>query len=518
MRPADRSVERVIGRYALYGEIASGGMATVHFGRLLGPVGFSRTVAIKRLHPQYAKDPEFVSMFLDEARLAARIQHPNAVATLDVVALEGELFLVMDYVQGETVARLFRTIRAGGYRVPPNIAAGIMAGVLYGLHAAHEAKAEQGTPLGIVHRDVSPQNIMVGIDGVARVLDFGVAKAVGRAQTTRDGQIKGKLAYMAPEQLRGASVDRRVDVYGAAVVLWEALTGRQCFDGDHEGVVFGRVIEGTIEPPSAHCPDLPAGLDAIVMRGMCRDPDQRFMTARDMAVALEDVISPASPRFVGEWVERVAGESLARRAERVKVIESITTIVLPAATPDPQAPDPQAPAPRSSMASLPSISQSDFRPSMDDGPTEPLPPGGMPQGAGSVSRASFAVPEPMPRATPAPPPDRARIAVVLGAVLTTTLLVGGIAVFAIRSRAVAPPAQAARGIGAVARAHAGAAALEVAAGAATEAPTAPPIAPPPASASAKPKVRSSGRSPAVSCNPPYTVDSAGIKHMKPQCL
>lgn len=515
MRPADRPVERVVGRYALYGEIASGGMATVHFGRLLGPVGFSRTVAIKRLHPQYAKDPEFVSMFLDEARLAARIQHPNAVATLDVVALEGELFLVMEYVQGETMARLFRTIRAGSYRVPPNIAAGIMTGVLYGLHAAHEAKAEQGTALGIVHRDVSPQNIMVGIDGVARVLDFGVAKAVGRTQTTRDGQIKGKLAYMAPEQLRGAWMDRRVDVYGAAVVLWEALTGRQCFDGDHEGVVFGKVIEGTIEPPSAHCSDMPAGLDAVVMRGMSRDPDQRYATARDMAVAIEDVISPASPRFVGEWVERVAGESLARRAERVKVIESITSIALP--------PPASIPAPRPPSESHPSIQQADEpRPFVDEGPTEPLPPGGIPQGAGSVSRAGFVVPEPTPTtpatpATPTTPPGRARAAVALGAVLTAALLVGGITALAIRPRGGDPPPEAARGISTVARAHAGAAALEVAASAPSVAP-ATSLATTSIKAKTRPSGKASVRPPAVSCDPPYTVDSAGIKHMKPQCL
>src|ERR1035437_3672665 len=155
--------DRVVGRYALYGEIASGGMATVHFGRLLGPVGFSRTVAIKRLHPQFAKDPEFVTMFLDEARLASRIRHPNVARTLDVVALEGELFLVMDYVEGEALSRLLRTCRARGTPVPPKVAAAIVCGVLHGLHAAHEAKSERGEPLGIVHRDVSPQNVLVAL-------------------------------------------------------------------------------------------------------------------------------------------------------------------------------------------------------------------------------------------------------------------------------------------------------------------------------------------------------------------
>src|SRR5450631_2428742 len=157
---------RIVGRYALYGTIAAGGMATVHFGRLLGPVGFSRTVAIKRLHPQYAKDPEFVSMFLDEARLAARIQHPNVCATLDVVATQGELFLVMEYLQGETLSRMIRAVRNRGELIDPRIGVGVIAQVLHGLHAAHEAKTERGEALNIVHRDISPQNVLVGRDGI----------------------------------------------------------------------------------------------------------------------------------------------------------------------------------------------------------------------------------------------------------------------------------------------------------------------------------------------------------------
>src|SRR4051794_3762977 len=145
---------RVVGRYALYDPIAAGGMATVHLGRLLGPVGFSRTVAIKRSHPEFAEDPEFVSMFLDEARLAARIRHPNVVPTLDVVALEGELFLVMDFIQGESLSKLLRACKAKETRVPRSVACAIMVGVLSGLHAAHEAKNERGEPLNLVHRDV----------------------------------------------------------------------------------------------------------------------------------------------------------------------------------------------------------------------------------------------------------------------------------------------------------------------------------------------------------------------------
>jgi serine/threonine-protein kinase len=297
-------------------------MATVHYGRLSGPVGFSRTVAIKRLHPQFAKDPEFVSMFLDEARLAARIRHPNVVQTLDVVALEGELFLVMDYVQGESLSRLLHASQKRGELLPMDVVSAIVCGVLHGLHAAHEATTEQGEPLGLVHRDVSPHNVLVGADGIPRVLDFGVAKAVGGVHTTRQGQLKGKLAYMAPEQLRSGSVDRRTDVFAAGIVLWEALTLRRLFAGDSEGAVMRNVVEQIIEAPSAFFSDLPRALDGVVMRALERDRSRRFNTARQMALALEACVPLASPTRVADWVDGLAGEVLAQRAQSVSRIEA----------------------------------------------------------------------------------------------------------------------------------------------------------------------------------------------------
>ena len=289
-------------------------MATVHFGRLSGPAGFSRTVAVKRLHPQFAKDPEFVTMFLDEARLAARIRHPNVVPTLDVVATEGEIFLVMEYVQGEALSRLLRATRAMMTPADSRIIATIMSGVLHGLHAAHEAKSEQGEPLDIVHRDVSPQNILVGVDGGARVLDFGVAKAVGRLQTTREGQIKGKLAYMAPEQLHNAPVTRQSDIYAAAVVTWEALTGQRLFRGDNEAAVVTSVLQSRVIPPSQVASHVPLGFDRVVMRGLERDPSRRYATAREMAVDLERCLGIAAASEVSEWVEGLAHDELVKRA------------------------------------------------------------------------------------------------------------------------------------------------------------------------------------------------------------
>ncbi len=313
---------RVIGRYALYQPLASGGMATVHLGRLLGPVGFSRTVAIKRLHDQFTTDPEFVSSFLDEARIAARIRHPNVVPTLDVVATDGQLFLVMEYVQGESLSRLLRATASREERVPLNIAVAIAVSMLHGLHAAHEATSERGEPLHIVHRDVSPQNVMVGVDGVARVVDFGVAKAIGRLQDTRDGQLKGKIAYMSPEQLKSDKVDRRTDVYAAAVVLWETLTTKRLFSGDSDGAVLNRVLMEPVLAPSSRVPEISPALDAIVMRALSRDPNARFQSAREMALALEELIAPATPTQIGAWVEHVAHASLASRAANVAEIES----------------------------------------------------------------------------------------------------------------------------------------------------------------------------------------------------
>ncbi len=315
-----------VGRYVLFDEIAAGGMATVHFGRMLGPSGFARTVAIKRLHPQYAKDPEFISMFLDEAQLAARIRHPNVVAMLDVASSEGETLLVMEYVLGAAFSALLRTLRDRKEPIPIPIACAIIASTLMGLHAAHEATGDQGETLHLVHRDVSPQNILVGVDGIPRVADFGIAKAVGRLQTTREGHVKGKSAYMAPEQIRGREVDRRVDVYAAGVVLWEALVGRRLFVADSPLATMNAVLEATISSPASSRPEVSPEIDAIVMRALARHPDTRFSTAREMAIALEKAVRVPSAREIGEWVESVAGDAITLRAARIREIETTPAI------------------------------------------------------------------------------------------------------------------------------------------------------------------------------------------------
>jgi serine/threonine-protein kinase len=321
--PLSSTRGRPFGRYVMYDEIAAGGMATVYFGRLRGERGFSRTVAIKRLHPQYARDPEFVSMLVDEARIAARVKHPHVVPPLDVIVTEDEeLLLVMEYVHGEVLARLLGLCVRLGQPVPPEIVVAILAGTLHGLHAAHEAVSDRGVPLHIVHRDISPPNILVGIDGVARVLDFGVAKAGMRASVTQQGATKGKLSYMSPEQLRGGEIDRRTDVFAAGVVLWETLTLRRLFPGDDPAQVSARVLRGPIPPPSTIDARAQPAFDGVVARALARPVEERFTSALEFATALEAVVAPASERQVGAWVARVAGERLARREAVLARVES----------------------------------------------------------------------------------------------------------------------------------------------------------------------------------------------------
>jgi serine/threonine protein kinase len=347
-----------LGRYALHAELAAGGMAAVYLARQTGAVGFGKTVAIKRLHPHLAKDPYFATMFLDEARLVARVQHPNVVPILDVVSTDTELFLVLEYVRGETLSGLLRAARKKSTRMPVAIAAAIVVGMLQGLHAAHEAKDEMGKALNIVHRDVSPQNLMVGADGVARVLDFGVAKAASRLQTSREGQLKGKIPYMAPEQLNG-EVSARTDVYASAIVLWEALTNARLFRGETEAQVLHLVMTLDAPAPSTMNNQVPPALDAVVLKGLSRDPAQRFATAREMAVAIEAAVPVATPMKVAEWVDGLIGQTLAARdAMRAEIESGSHSVRQVSSEPLSQPSLPGFPQVADSSASLPRLTSS----------------------------------------------------------------------------------------------------------------------------------------------------------------
>ncbi|MEJ7727948.1 MAG: serine/threonine-protein kinase [Polyangiaceae bacterium] len=343
-----------VGRYSLHGRIAAGGMATVYLGRMSGAVGFSRVVAVKRMLPRFAKDPDFVAMFLDEAALASRVQHPNVVPTLDVVAEQGEVFIVMEYVRGQSLGALLNAAQspADGGGVPVDVAASIICGVLAGLHAAHEARDKRGESLHIVHRDVSPHNVLVGADGVARIMDFGVAKAAKQLHITQEGQLKGKLAYMEPELIvPQGPIDRGVDVFAAAVVLWGMLAGRPLFRGQNLSDTVTEILSAPIPALCTLRSDVPEALDRVVQKGLARDRASRWATAQEFESAIEAAVPRiASARVVGAWVERFAGEVLAEREKQVAAVDSSALADLP---PPPPSVPAHIPALRHDVASEP---------------------------------------------------------------------------------------------------------------------------------------------------------------------
>lgn len=301
---------RRIDRYILGPEIAVGGMASVHLARMLGKGGFGKTVAMKRLHAQYGRTPEFVTLFQDEARVTSALSHPNVVMTLDVLEDQDELYLVMEYVHGAALSQILRP-RPGQEAPPLRIAVGIVAAMLDGLHAAHEATDENGAPLDIIHRDVSPQNVLVTFQGVAKIADFGIAKAAGRVHSTDDGSLKGKAGYMAPEQLLGTEVTTRTDLYAAGIVLWETLTGRRLIDFKSMAENLRAVLELEVAPPSSLRTEVPNALDEVVMRAVERDPSDRFASAKEMALALRNATDVAHAAEIGDWL----------RAERHELLE-----------------------------------------------------------------------------------------------------------------------------------------------------------------------------------------------------
>jgi len=313
-----------VGRYALFEQFAAGGMATVHFGRLDGAGGFSRVVAIKRLLPHLVQNHEFTEMLLTEARLAARVRHPNVAATLDVVATKGDVLLVLDYVHGEALSTLCRTqAKEKKEQVPLPIAVGIVLDMLQGLAAIHDATDEKGRSLSLVHRDISPPNVLVGADGVARVLDFGIATALEHIEETAPERRKGKRGYMSPEQLRGERLTQRSDVFSAGIVIWELLALRRLFPADQEKEPGEAVLRGGYPRVSQFRPEVPAALDDIVMRALERDPEARFASMHELAEAVEDAAPPrANARRIGEWVLGLARDALADRTRKVARVEN----------------------------------------------------------------------------------------------------------------------------------------------------------------------------------------------------
>jgi serine/threonine-protein kinase len=298
-------------------------MATVFLARLSGVGGFQRFTAIKRLHPHLAREPEFIEMFLEEARLAARIHHPNVVPILEIGTSDEGYYIVMEYVEGDTLGRLLARSAQSGIRLPTKVGLRVIIDMLAGLDAAHELKDDDDNPLGIVHRDISPQNVLVGVDGSSRLSDFGVARATSKLSTTRTGQLKGKLAYMAPEQARGAKdIDRRADIFASGVVLWEVLACRRLFKGDGEADTLNRVLNEPIPPVRSAAPMVPAALEAVVGRALERDRTKRYATAAEFADALERasrvVGALGTHKDVAAHLEVVLGTEISQQREAVR--------------------------------------------------------------------------------------------------------------------------------------------------------------------------------------------------------
>lgn len=304
-------------RYTVLGTLASGGMGTVFLARMAGSAGFSRLVAIKRLLPELAAQKEFVAMLVDEARLASSLHHVNIVDTLDLVATDGAFSLVLEYIEGAALSVLTREAQKTGEEIPRPIIMSLVSGLLRGLDAAHEARSPEGTPLGIVHRDISPQNVLVGTDGVPRIIDFGIAKAMGRVVQTRPGEVRGKFAYMAPEQLLERPATRQADVYAAGVVLWELLTGDRLFQGEDQRAVCAAVMRGDIKPPSSVRADIPKELDDVVMRATARETGDRYYSAGEFLGDLAK-FERAQDDDVARWVRSTAAVYIAKRAEMLQ--------------------------------------------------------------------------------------------------------------------------------------------------------------------------------------------------------
>jgi serine/threonine protein kinase len=276
-----------IGRYEVLSHLATGGMAQIYLARQTGLGSFERHVVLKTILRERAADQRFVTMFLDEAKLAATLNHQNIAQVYEVDQADGAYFMAMEYVHGENARAILETTIRRGWTIPLELAVMLISGAAAGLHHAHERNGKNGQPLNIVHRDVSPANIMVGYDGSIKVLDFGIAKAEERATKTVGGTIKGKYGYMSPEQCKGKPIDRRSDIFALGIILYELTTLRRAFKGNDDFQTMKRIVSGEVVPPSIAVPGYPRELEAIVLTAMAGDVNARFQTGQELIEALD---------------------------------------------------------------------------------------------------------------------------------------------------------------------------------------------------------------------------------------
>ncbi len=327
IRPESLRAGTRLGRYELVMPVAFGGMARVWAARIVGIDGFRRLVALKTMLPHLAREEEIARLFRDEAVLAARIHHPNVCAALELGAVDEVTYLALEWVDGEPLMKL---LRPGDHYAPfePAVAVRIVRDVCLGIHAAHEAVDDDGRPLGTIHRDLTPHNVMVNLDGHAKVVDFGVARSsLQWHEATAAGQLRGKLAYMPPEQISGQPIDRRVDVFALGCMLYECVVGARAFQGPTEPAIMQAIMRGEYVLPSQAKPGVPVALDAIIAKALASDPAKRFRTADALADALDafaHVHGDASPREVGDAVSVRGGGSIVLR--RARIAEAIAKL------------------------------------------------------------------------------------------------------------------------------------------------------------------------------------------------
>jgi serine/threonine-protein kinase len=469
-------------------------MATVYLGRGRGQAGFSRLFAIKVLHPHLAHDHSFVKMLFAEGQIAARIHHPNVVPIVDVGS-DGDLqYVVLDYVEGCSLSALLSHYDQDR---PARLVVPIVLDALSGLHAAHVLTDDDGRPMNLVHRDVSPQNVLVGVDGTARLTDFGVAKARTLDQETRPGTVKGKIGFLSPEQVLGLEVDGRSDLFSAGCLLWSALTGNRLFYGDNDGVTMRNILEMPIPPPSQVGLKPSPAFDGVCLRALERDREKRWASAAEMEDALRKAATEsrelASKRDVSEWAMAAFGEELEARRAAIRAASAQRIM-----------------ATRPIRASLPDI---------------PVASASQRETESTVQTAHEM------RGPAMAPPHRGRRVLQVAAGAGAFALVAGVVLLALHAQSgggtpsagSAPPPSA----------------LPAVASTSAEPVVSSPIPPPPVSAqspetspsapapsstparkarpdsSAPPRVRNGGK---INCNPPFVVDANGIEHYKPGCL
>ncbi len=331
-----------LGRYRVVDEIGIGGMASVHLARMDGPGGFQKWVAIKRIHPHLIEDESFIQMFLDEARVAARISHPNVATVFELGKHEDTYWIAMEYLHGEPLREVMRRTEELGQPMPPEIACRVIADAAEGLHSAHELLGKNGEKLNLIHRDVTPHNLFVTYDGNTKVVDFGIAKFSSRMSSTRAGTLKGKLAYMSPEQVQGETIDRRTDIFALGVVLWELTTGQRLFRMESDLDTLAKVQECNIPRPSTIVRGYPIDLEKIVMKALAKNRGERFRTAREFSRALQSLLMRrglfiASDEVAG-YMQSIFQDRIQKREAHLRWASEVTQTISVAGVVGPRPP------------------------------------------------------------------------------------------------------------------------------------------------------------------------------------